>query len=763
MRLTLAHKSLDVPVMTDLELSRAGYSCGFEFETVIAIPGASREDLASAFAREFDQPVGAVCNVYAGHKHQGEADYTLWHFTRDGSIDPQQDDYEDLADESRFLPVEVVSPVVSVLDSENLLCRSFDLLKRVNGITNKSCGLHFTFSSSSISRDSFNPLVFLLLTSCLDQRDLRSVHRLGNKYCFPTLSLFSYALARVKAFCGIAPLGADYIVSPAAARGIVRLTGLAARHRHVSINLVKFQSHGVIEYRGIGGDYLTNVNPSYIYAIMKEYMTCAHLACDSNWIAANKDVLLSWLAAFDKQLTFHDRLNYISCLHGIPSELDFDYIGNGKSLLRLNPQADVNLNMPAAKFGDFWIGLNCCNSRIPYLRLEFFTNTGRYVGNIAIRSDEYPNFNVDDSVSIALPGFIAFVGHVLFRLCRATVDDVPRLLRPFFVSSTYRGEYNSKYLPLAQRSLHIYRSIMQITSKSRSPWSSVIRDLNGCITVPSVPRGDSSKCELLRTLTYSYGRISGASIFDRLLDVDTLSQYSNISEAQQDLSNEISRGFIPALAVAVLTGVDKSSVVSYLEAHVKSDYTHEIVDLLNNHDADTVARHIASKLYDSITRYFEIHDRKFISPSVEIVSAFNEHWFDAVGFERPSLAYSQDTIDQLSSDIAESYLRVLKKCLDDVASYAMSHSRYSQLSSRISSFNTYFPVQFLQCFISALSANDNSWSHPSRLTFVYYILRVFGVQDCSTDVLKAYLNDRTLRKFNAFMSSPECLTCPELY
>jgi len=759
MRLTLAHKSLDVPVMSDLELSRAGYSCGFEFETVIAVPGASREDLASAFQREFDQPIGAVCNVYAGHKHQGEADYTCWHFTRDGSIDPQQEDYEDLTDGSRFLPVEVVSPVVSILDSEKLLCRSFDLLKRVNGLTNDSCGLHFTFSSSSITRDDFNPLVFLLLTSCLDQRDLRHVNRLGNSYCFPTMSLFSYALARLKSFCGIASLGLDHILLPEAARGILRLTGLAAKHRHVSINLVKFQSHGVIEYRGIGGDYLNSVNPSYVYAIMKEYMTCAHLACDPVWIAANKDVLLSWLVALDTQLSFHDRPAYRRCLHGIPSDLDIGYIGNNKPLPGSGSLPDID--MPVAKFGDFWIGLNARNlSRNSFLRLNFYNKDIRFIGYINIRNDEYPGICVEDSRRAATPGFAELVGLVLFRLCRATALDVPKLLKLFFTRQHYH-EYQRIWLPLALKSLKIFK--VMVHRISVSPWSSSIRTLREFQSSRTTYRGNEDKRELLHTLSYSYGRVSGASIFDRLLDMDNLSQYSDVVDARQDLFGEVSRGFIPAVAVTVLTGASEEDTLSYLDKTVKSEYTQEIVELLSNHDADTVARHIASKLYESVTRFFEISDRKFIAPGIEMLGYFNDIWFDAVGFERPSLVYSTDDISHLYKVIAGAYLKTLKRRIDDVPSYVMSHSRYSSVSSRVIAFSTYFQIQFLQCFISAISANDNSWSHPSRLSFVYHILHVFDVQNCSMDTLKTCLNDRAIRKFNAFMAAPVCSICPDLY
>lgn len=764
MNLSFAHRHLKIPCFTELELLDQGFSCGFEFETVIAVPGAQREELAQAFAREFDQPVGAVCNVYAGHKRQGEADYTRWHFTRDGSIDPQQEDYDELSENSRFLPVEVVSPVVSVLDSDDLLKRSFDLLKRVGAVTNESCGLHFTFSSDFVKRETFNPLVFLLLTSALDQRDLRLVGRLGNHYCFPTLSLFSYAWERLRAFCGVSPLGREHIVSVSAARGALRLTGLAARHRHVSMNLVKFQSHGVIEYRGLGGDYLTSVSPSYVHTVMTEYMTCASLACNAEWIEANVDTLSYWATMLDKGQSFSSRHTYKDdSLGGIPSDLNIYYIGSSRALSITERMEDNDT--PYATFGDYMVWLELRRrSRGSSIRLQLYTRDLLHIGSISIGSDEYPYINVDNSELASAPEFSKFVGVLLYRICRANHNHLCSLLQPFFNSHTYTS-YKSTWLPASRQSVASLQAALKANrhNVSYAPWSLAIRQLRD-YSKPSRSRrtGDTATFELLKTLSYSYGRVAGAHIFDQLLDRSA--DYAEASSVFDSSIGDVVSGVVPAVAITAVSGVAPAKTLDAIKQYTKSDLTQEIADLLNNHDASTVASHIASKLYDRITRFFEVTDRKFIAPGIELACVYGDLWHVAMGVPVSKIKYSADELSDLSLMVADTFLETLAARIAAVPSYMSQSPRsYSTASNRTGAFASYFQVAILSCFLSALSANDNSWSHPSRLSLIYHILRVFGCHTCSLDTIKGSFRDRDIRKFREFLEAPVSDSCPELY
>ena len=765
MNLSFAHRHLKVPCFNELELLDQGFSCGFEFETVVAIPGAQREDLAQAFACEFDQPVGAVCNVYAGHKRQGEADYTRWHFTRDGSIDPHQDDYEELSDNSRFLPVEVVSPVVSLLDSDDLLKRSFDLLKRVGAVTNESCGLHFTFSSESVTRDKFNPLVFLLLTSTLDQRDLRIVGRLGNHYCFPTLSLFSYAWERLRAFCGVSPLGREHILSASAARGALRLTGLAARHRHVSVNLVKFQSHGVIEYRGIGGDYLNSVSPSYVHAVMKEYMTCASLACNAEWIEANVDTLAYWTTMLDKGQIYTSRAAYKDqSLGGIPSELTVSYIGNGRYLNIADRLEEEDA--PYAAFGDYVVCLELRrrSSRNVYIRLKLYTKDMYFVGSIPIGMDEYPFVNVENSELATTPEFSKFVGVLLYRICRADHNHLCSLLKPFFTSRTYR-DYKSTWLPASRQAIASLQAALKANKHdvSYAPWSAALRQLQEYRR--SYRRGcnrDKPTYELLKTLSYSYGRMAGDHIFDQLLDYSN--EYPDAASVFGSFKSDLVSGVVPAVVITAVSGVPASQTLDTIKQYTKTDLTQEVADLLSNHDAATVASHIASKLYDRITRFFEVTDRKFISPSIELAYAYGDLWHIAMGVPDAKIKYSADELSDLSLAVADTFLETLAARLAALPSYMSQSSRsYSTSLGRVDAFASHFQLSILSCFFSALSSSDNSWSHPSRLSLMYHILRVFKCHECSMDSIKGNFNDRNVRRFREFLDAPASNSCPDLY
>ena len=760
MRLTFANKHIKVPVIPLSDLRNLGFVCGFEFETVIAVPGARREEVADAFENEFHHRIGAVCNVYAGHKRHGEADYTVWHFTRDGSIRVEQDDFGDLDQCDQYLPVEVVSPVVNTTDALDLVTRSFDTLKRIGGTTNESCGLHFTFSSSSVPRETFNPFVFLLLTAGLDQLHLRKAERLGNRYCYPTLSLFSSAWSRLRTLCGAAPLSAEHITSPEAGRGLVRVSGVGARHRHVSINLVKFQPYGLIEYRGFGGDYLGKVTPDSVITAMQQYMTCASLACDPAWIAENLPTLLHWARAIDAGYSFDSRKSYISDVGSIPGDMDIHYVGNHAGPRNRRQSRDWD-----GDDADSYPTRRHPNGFESRLILSRGGRTDKLT--IEISHNDYPEnilrlvvSNSSNYVEVHYPrnshvprSFLPFIKSQL-RLWVSLVRVPLKGKRPFI--SYFRGrfaEYDAAWLPSLSRIADgVRRNIPALNI--RSTFQYIARE--------SRPRSPASAAQTQEDAKITGQRwLNAVTLSDvRLPSLDVISNFANDStKPSQRLYSryDSSIGDSLAFSTVVCAAMRDREHDPIMQVYVSSTRfkPDEVISLLNNHECSVVTNHMSGNIFDHLSCYFAANERnRSLSAVVDVAAEFSRSYLHIHGVNKRLEPFSPEGVVSLMQKLVNFRLATYHLLFEDVAKTLIAPNSSAKLRVAQPQFQDLFKYHLLENFASSCENSDSPWSAPARKRIAFYILDSFDVRSLGLEFVKSRGQSRTTRLYNELMLAP---------
>lgn len=761
MRLTFANKSIKAPVLSLEELHSQGFACGFEFETVVAVPGARREDVADAFEHEFNHRIGAVCNVYAGHKRHGEADYTVWHFTRDGSIRVEQDDYSDLDSCDQYLPVEVVSPVVNTTDALDLVSRSFATLKSIGGTTNDSCGLHFTFSSSSVTREAFNPFVFLLLTAGLDQLHLRRSDRLGNRFCYPTLSLFSSVWQRLRSFCGAAPLSAEHILSPDAGRGLVRVSGVGARHRHVSINLVKFQPYGLIEYRGFGGNYLDTVSPENLISAMRQYMTCASLACDSAWIEQNLPTLLHWARALDKGYSFDRRKGYRVDVGSIPGDMDIHYVGNhaGSRMSRIEPE-DSEDNPSRSFVGGFKSCLYLSRGpRTDKLTVEI--SHPHYPDNV-LRLIVATNSNY---LEVHYPRH-SYVPRAFLPVIKEQLQRWAKVLEDYatgdpILVSYFRGrlqDYECSWKqPLSRIAAHIRRAIPSY--HVRDIFRYLVRESRHCSpTIPVAPatsaeltQDDIRKvgCRWLNAVALSDSRIPSLDSISHLAGDSTKPSAKIYSRYSSSLGDSL------AFSVVVCSAVRDREMDNLIKVFVETSRfkTSDVLSLLSSHDCSVVTNHITGNIFDHLTCFFAATERnRSFSSLVDVAAEFSASYLPIHGVRNRTEPFRPAMVSSLIQSITNLRLGTYQALIPDVVKQA-SESSNTRIRTSASHFSDLFKYNMLEKFASVIESSDHPWSAPSRRSLVHYILLAFGVNSLSQDYVKSHGSSRTNRLYMDFITS----------
>jgi hypothetical protein len=687
-----------------------------------------------------------VNNTYAGHKRQGEADYTLWHFTRDGSIDPEQRNYDELPEERRFLPIEIVSPVVSTTDAFPLLTRSYDLIQRVGGVTNSSCGLHFTFSSDAVSREDFNPLVFILLTEMLDQRDLRKTSRLRNRYCYPTATLFAKAWQRLRVFCGAAPLSIEHLLDPAVARGTVRVAGLG-RHRHVSVNLVKFQTDGVIEYRGFGGDYLKTTTPAQIEHAMREYMTCALHASDPDWIEQNCGRLLHRLRSMDARSSYHFRDSYARCIGDVPHDMDINYLGSHRDIAENEQTSERDLVLGAWRIS---LNVHLANTRRAYIFINCYRKgSDNKLLTIVCPSDGHLHVDIHNSRDIDVDAYQFFARLIRYISQIKTVADMRKNLLRFYNSRTYHN-YKESALPAARI---ISRAWERQDPQSRAPWLSAIRYLRsvhidnlmsgrGRRRNPAVEnRIDTTTYEWLNAVIRSYNKVSGQSTMLSLIDPGM--EYRDYDSVYSCFDGSFRSSLASAIVVGASCGMSFDTIKS---KSIRSWRTaaNDTESLLRGHEAHVVGGHIAEKIYSEITHYLETGNRCFIQPAWDVASELSRRFH---------LMHRLPSVPVLSSDDASDYARRLfVEYLTFIKSKLDSGTSGVGQSKR-DTFILTFRASLLNRFRNAVQAHDNSWSHSSRKELFLFILRFFSVHEIATSEAKERFGGSEMRIYNEVCSS----------
>jgi hypothetical protein len=198
--------------------------------------------------------------------------YKGWNFTYDSSI-------------TDGFPVELISPIMDAGDNiGGKLSALWQFFKETDAETNDSTGLHVTMSCAK-GTQHFNFLVFALLSGDMDL--LRSYGRLNNEYAenstrelYATISNYDFESMEAQEQL-------DEILTHSFSEYIAEEL---PDSRYWSINTAK---SGVIEYRGIGGDYLSNTGPERLTAIIRRLASAFAIACDP--ASLSNEGLRSWL------------------------------------------------------------------------------------------------------------------------------------------------------------------------------------------------------------------------------------------------------------------------------------------------------------------------------------------------------------------------------------------------------------------------------------------------------------------------------------
>lgn len=662
MRLTLFKKSIDLDSASNALLEMHGVNCGFEFEVVIPIYGYTRDELARDFQREFDMPTGATCNVYGGHKQYGVADYSRWHFTRDGSISTMQPNYDDRDECDRFLPVEIVSPVVAAKDAQNLMARTYRLLRSLGAQSNKSCGLHFTFSMARPSPDAFNPLLFLLLSSSLDQRDLLESRRRENRYCVPSLRVLSHVWRELMSTCDASPLTLDHLRNPSLGRGVLRMVGLADKHRHVSLNLCKHRRYGLIEYRGFGGNYLENHSPERVDQSLRDYAACAIAACDPSFVDRYSSVLSLWLESINRGLDYNQR--HVSRF-GFPGDFNINTRDSSRIF------CDVDANDPVTLRGIR--GLN--------VRMATMRRGSRPVLHIAVSPED------DATVGIILvlqknSGGALILTDDIFHFENPTMrrwlrTDAARKLRRYvvhlvthFAQKQLAGDLRIPTSALGRclsfgaggpvsgddTSSSVQWRLEQISRwKTRiapmlSSWSapdgrhlrSFLSSLYSAVPSCSVRKqqddSNSSACsdkKALRwfsSLAQAYPAIARSCMGQSISCQNTHSSPQHLRSTALEYGSRYESCVDPILAYALTR--DEAASRSVMFSGIKSMIM-EAEPLLREHSAEAVSSHIGGKIHSALTTLFARDYRASVLEALPCIQEIGEGYHHALGFDPP--------------------------------------------------------------------------------------------------------------------------------
>lgn len=206
---------------------------------------------------------------YGAHGH-----YSRWSVTSDSSITTHH---------THRYGIELISPTFDAVSDEALdeLRKVFDFLKSSGFITNTSTGLHISLSCLGLSLQTFRPGVFCALAD--DNGILSTFNRASNSYCYSsTHKMLSSYVSRSSGRRSRSSLSDIATISTLCTE---------ANHtqnygKYVSVNTGKLSNtNKLVEYRGIGGDWLTRLSADTLFGIVQHLsgalVTSVHLKHDS--------------------------------------------------------------------------------------------------------------------------------------------------------------------------------------------------------------------------------------------------------------------------------------------------------------------------------------------------------------------------------------------------------------------------------------------------------------------------------------------------
>jgi len=248
--------------VSDADLTHHGIRLGAEYEMILAGTHPDRSDFDSergylqhcveSFIPAVGGEVGHVTREYGDHRGDG---YTKWHFTGDGSLDPDDVDFDDDGDTGSF-DLELVSPV---MDYQDMFSTYLKVHRWAHGetpiraYTNESCGMHVGVSSAHTPhRENFDPLLFSLLVD--DHFVLSQCGRLNNSYA----NVFYTSLLGNNPDLVRTALNASGGSLRTRMAQAIRDSGYSDRY---SVNTSNLSSRGYMEYRSPGGNWLEHPEP----------------------------------------------------------------------------------------------------------------------------------------------------------------------------------------------------------------------------------------------------------------------------------------------------------------------------------------------------------------------------------------------------------------------------------------------------------------------------------------------------------------------
>lgn len=239
--------------ITDADIARHHVRLGAEFEMILSGEHPDRdhsnlgeEDYLQLCTESFIPAVGGtlgmVTTEYGEHRSEG---YNKWHFTGDGSLDPNEDD-----EDNGSFGLELVSPVFDYADMFPAYMRVRKWAHEDDPLiayTNGSCGMHVGVSSSP-SPEKFDPVLFSLLVD--DFYVLSKCDRSNNGYANP---FYKYIFGNYSDF--LREVLNQHSSAPLRKRMSDAIAQRGFNDRY-SVNFANLASRGYVEYRSPGGNWL---------------------------------------------------------------------------------------------------------------------------------------------------------------------------------------------------------------------------------------------------------------------------------------------------------------------------------------------------------------------------------------------------------------------------------------------------------------------------------------------------------------------------
>lgn len=149
-----------------------------------SIEGGYNTNAAEDLASNLESTLG-VDTVVSNSYHGESKDATSWYFEPDGSLKPNSDD---------DMPVEIVSPPMSLKDTHDIMPRFFAWVEDNNGYANKSTGFHMSLSMPEHDSGTVDYLKLALFLG--DEYVLKQFGREANDYCRSSLKIIKDRLKK---------------------------------------------------------------------------------------------------------------------------------------------------------------------------------------------------------------------------------------------------------------------------------------------------------------------------------------------------------------------------------------------------------------------------------------------------------------------------------------------------------------------------------------------------------------------------------------